>query len=355
MHPLRASFRQNAPALSITLLLCGLLWGLTACPPPCPQNARPRCASCPPGAQRPPAKTPDCTEMCTYFTYCRARRWTAPAHVAKLIQSCVTQCKVIKPGTDAAKIFNGIKTCSVNRSCVGLVDCLESLEAKMRAAKPKPDPNAIYKVEVAGSPSRGPKGALVTVVMFSNHECGFCRRAATVVDDALKKHPQGLRLVYKHFPLSANSGAMLSARAASCVLKTKDVAAFWAFHAKAMATSELGEKAVLTMAKAAGADPKRVAACLKSKGGLGAVTADLKLGEALGVDGTPAFYFNGKHYSGYLDPAAFQAAFDEAKGRAEAARSSGVKPAQVYQHLTGKGATKLQYLPTKRPAPRPAP
>ncbi len=338
--------------IGMVVLFSGLLMALTACPPPCPQTARPRCAPCPQGVQRPPAQKPDCAELCTYFTYCRARRWTPPKHLAKMILACATQCKHAKAGTDSMKIFDGIKSCAVNRSCVDMVSCLESVEAKIRASKPKIDPDAIYKVDVMASPTLGPPDALVTVVMFSDHQCGFCRRAYAVVKAALKKHPKTLRLVYKHFPLSGHVQGLLSARAATCVLK-QGAKLFWAFHDKAMVAADLSPSELLTMAKTAGANPQLVSACIKAQQGAAAVKADLSQGEALGIDGTPTFYINGKRYPGFLSETELDTAITEARARAEAATKSGVKPADVYRHLTAQGSTKLKYLPTKQSAPRP--
>lgn len=335
--------------------LCILLVGLAACTPPCPKAARPRCAPCPQGVQRPPAKAPDCAQLCTYFTYCRARRWTAPRRLARMILACTTQCSSVKPGTDSRKIFDGLKRCSVKRSCVDLGDCLEAIEAKIRASKPQIDPNAIYKVDLAGSPTRGPADALVTLVMFSDHECGFCRRAYKIIRAALKKHARVLKVVYKHYPLPNHTEGLLSARAAACVMKQKGVTAFWAFNDKAMIADDLSRKELLAIAKAAGADPKGVTQCLKTKQGLPLVKVDLKLGEALGIDGTPTFYINGKRYPGLLSAAELDRAIADARARAEAAVKSGVKRAQVYVHLTAKGSTGLVYLPPKRPAPRPRP
>jgi len=338
--------------MGVIVLLVGPLVGLAACPPPCPNAARSRSAPCPQTVQRPPTHTPDCAELCTYFTYCRARRWTKSRHLAKQILSCATQCKSAKPGTEAQKIFDGIRHCSVNRSCTRLVDCLTALEAKLRAAKPKIDPDAIYRVDVSGSPTRGPADALVTLVIFADHECGFCRRAYKVAQMALKNHARALRVVYKHFPLADHTKGSLSARAGACVMKQRGSAAFWAFNDKAMVAEDLSRKELLVMSKAAGADPKGVAGCLKANQGQPAIKADLELGRALGIDGTPTLYLNGRRYPGYLSPVELDRAIAEARARAEAAVKSGVEPSGVYQHLTAKGATGLKYLVPKRPAPR---
>jgi protein-disulfide isomerase len=342
-----------SPAL--VALLSGLLVGATACPPPCPPAAGPRATACPGGVQQPPDKTPDCAQACTYFTYCRARRWTAPKHLAKLILACTTQCREVKPDTDGRKIFDGIKSCSVKRSCVELMSCLEALEARLAAEKPRIDPDAVYRVDVASSATRGPADALVTVVMFADHECGFCRRAYKVVLAALGKHPKTLRLVYKHFPLPSHTDGLRSTRAAECVRRLQGLAAFWTFHDKAMAADDLSLKELLVLAKAAGGDPAAVSACVQAKQGHSAIQADVKQGETLGVDGTPTFYINGRRYPGYLTAAELDKAIAEARTRAEAAVRTGIQPAQVYQHLTARGATRLKYLPPKRPAPRPRP
>ena len=237
-----------------------------------------------------------------------------------------------------------------------MMTCLEAVESKIRASKPQVDQNAIYKVSVAGAATTGPANALVTLVMFSDHECGFCRRAFTIIKAALKKHPGVLRVVYKNYPLPNHVQGLVSARAAACVLKQKGAAAGWTFHDKAMVATDLAEKSLLAIAKASGADAKGVAQCMKAKQGLLLVKADLRQGEGLGIDGTPTFYINGKRYPGMLNGAELDRAIAEARARAEAAVKTGVKPAGVYAHLTAKGATKLKYLPPpKRPAPRPRP
>lgn len=350
----RISLPNSTPrARGVVALLSGLLMGLAACPPPCPQPARPRGAACVQTVQKPPTRTPDCAQLCTYFTYCQAQRWTPPRRLAAQVLGCTNQCDKAKPGTPAQKIFAGLKSCTVNRSCVAMMHCLQAEEAKLRASKPQIDPDAIYRVSVTGSPARGPADALVTLVMFSDHECGFCRRAYAVVQAALKLHPKALRVVYKSFPLSNHAEGLLSARAAACVMKQRGAAAAMAFHDKAMVATDLSQTQLLAMAKAAGADDKAVAQCLGAKQGLAAVYVDRKLGESLGVDGTPAFYINGKLHSGFLSPAALAAAIAEARARAETAVKAGVKPAGVYDHLTAGGATKPKYLPPKRPVPGP--
>ena len=80
--------------------------------------------------------------------------------------------------------------------------------------------------------------------------------------------------------------------------------------------------------------------CMASGTEAGALKADLALGTQLGVDGTPAFFFNGKKLSGALPIEAFKKAYADALKRAEQAIGGGVAPAKVYEHLIQNGASR---------------
>ena len=58
------------------------------------------------------------------------------------------------------------------------------------------------RIEVsAEGPALGPADAPVTIVEFSDYECPFCKRADPTVTEVMKKYPDKVRLVYRHFPL----------------------------------------------------------------------------------------------------------------------------------------------------------
>jgi protein-disulfide isomerase len=187
--------------------------------------------------------------------------------------------------------------------------------------------------------------------MLADYECPFCAKGWNTIVELEKAFPGKIRLVYKHFPLPNHVQGKLGAEVATCVLQQKGLAVFWPLHEKLYASGEdLSEKTLLEQAKAVGADPAAVKACLTEKGHAVLLGADLKQGLGLGVDGTPAFFVNGRKISGAQPLEVFKKVYADALGRAEAALKAGVKPAEVYEHLIKDGATKPVYL--KGGAPR---
>jgi protein-disulfide isomerase len=301
----------------------------------------------PASGPKPPKTTPDCKVACEYFTYCQSARWTSAPEEKTMADRCAEQCA--KPEAGQMKIFfDGIKGCAVNRPCVQFGDCMKTLVAKLQGGgdgQPTEDPNAIYNVPVGDSPVRGPATALVTVVMFADYECPFCGRGNGTVEKLLKAHPGKVRLAYKHYPLPSHTGGKRAAEAAFCVMKTQDEATFWKLHDKLyQAMDGFDDATLLARAKSVGADPAKVKACMGDAAQLAAMKADMTLGTNLGVDGTPAFFINGKKISGAQPMDVFKTEVAAALKKAEAAVQSGVKPADVYRHLTGKGHNKVQML-----------
>ena len=78
------------------------------------------------------------------------------------------------------------------------------------------DPPRI-KVNVPGdAPSRGPAGAAVTLVEFSDYQCPFCKRAHETVEQLVAAYPNDIRLVFMDYPLPMHNRAAAAAEAARC-------------------------------------------------------------------------------------------------------------------------------------------
>ena len=77
-------------------------------------------------------------------------------------------------------------------------------------------------------PSKGPPGAPITIVEFSDFQCPFCKSAAKLISEQMKSDKR-IRLVYRHFPLSNHPWARPAASAATCAqFQSND--AFWKLH-----------------------------------------------------------------------------------------------------------------------------
>lgn len=62
-----------------------------------------------------------------------------------------------------------------------------------------------HAVDLSGSPSKGPEGAPVTIVVWSDFQCPHCKHAMPILDAVFEKHSPDVRLVHKFYPLRAET------------------------------------------------------------------------------------------------------------------------------------------------------
>jgi protein-disulfide isomerase len=166
-------------------------------------------------------------------------------------------------------------------------------EAKVEILLPAYEPP---KVEVdATGPARGPEGAKVTIVEFSDYQCPFCVRAEATVKEVLKTYGDKVRLVYKDFPLPNHQSAPKAAEAAHCA---GDQQKYWEMHERLFSTGKIEVADLKQHAKDLGLDAAAFEKCLDGGGKATLVQSNKKAGEAAGVSGTPAFFINGRLISG---------------------------------------------------------
>jgi protein-disulfide isomerase len=178
-----------------------------------------------------------------------------------------------------------------------------ALKASPLAKGPAPRPilSDPVKVPIAGAPAKGPENARITLVEFSDFECPYCSHAVGQVDALMKIFPKDIRLVYKQFPLSMHPHAR---KAAAASLAANEQGKFWQMHDKLFASfRQLDDEHILAMAKEIGLDMNRFTADLGSGKYDAVIKKDLRDGEESGVAGTPAFFINGKLYSGSMEAA----------------------------------------------------
>ena len=175
-----------------------------------------------------------------------------------------------------------------------------------------------FEVGTAGRPEKGGGAkAPVTIIEFSDYQCPFCQRAEGVVDQVMHAYGNKVRLVFRDFPLPIHPQARPAAEAASCA---NAQGKFWEYHAKLFANqSALGEEQLKEYAKDVGLDPAKFEDCLTQKPFSAAIDKDLSEAAKLGINGTPAFFINGRLLSGAQPFEKFKEVIDEelrAKGSA---------------------------------------
>jgi protein-disulfide isomerase len=156
---------------------------------------------------------------------------------------------------------------------------------------------AAPRVEVAAEgPARGPAGAPITIVEFSDFQCPFCARAQPVLERVMKEYGGKVRLVFRDFPLSFHADAERAAEAGHCADEQQQ---FWPMHDWIFQhQGELGAEQLAAAAAQLGLDGKRYGACMAAHKYQQVVEDNQAAGEKAGVTGTPAFFVNGEPLTG---------------------------------------------------------
>ena len=149
---------------------------------------------------------------------------------------------------------------------------------------------------VEGDPVSGSDGAPVEIVEFSDFQCPFCQRLVGTLDRLKAEYGDEIRLVFKDFPLPNHAEAFKAAEAGLCA---NAQGKFWELHDTLFEKQEELEVADLKRhAGELGMDQGAFDACLDSGRFAEQVNADLRHGQALGIQSTPTVFINGRAVMG---------------------------------------------------------
>src|SRR3990170_2246216 len=179
------------------------------------------------------------------------------------------------------------------------------------------------KINEENAPARGPAGAPVTIVEYSDYTCGYCRQFFEKMEGPLfERYGDRVRLVYKHFPLvGLRAWSEDAALAGACAYRQGNDR-FWALHStlfQSPARLKQGAPALVGLARDAGLDVPAFKMCLEKRETQADVQRDVAEGDALNVQGTPTFYVNGRPIEGLVPAEEFFAIVDEELAAARAA------------------------------------
>lgn len=174
---------------------------------------------------------------------------------------------------------------------------------------------AAVDIAIGDSPSIGNEKAKVTVVEFSDFSCPFCAAASgdnpdlaaymkqnspswePIVTNMMKDYVDTgkVRFVVKY--TMGHSGGHPAQLVAWCLNEQK---LYWKFYPKAFANQADVEDLdkMKALAKTIGADSAKLQTCLDSKKYDSQFDKDSSEGSVAGVQGTPAFFVNGRLVSG---------------------------------------------------------
>lgn len=151
--------------------------------------------------------------------------------------------------------------------------------------------------EKAKGPSKGPAGAPVTIVEFSDLQCPHCKATQPTIDKLVAEDPN-VRLVFQSFPLPTHDWAEKAAEYADCVGQQSGDA-FWKFiqgvyDAQADITASSADEKLTDLADKSGVKGSEVATCAAKPETTGRVQGSVLLGKSLDVNSTPTAFVNGR-------------------------------------------------------------
>lgn len=167
-----------------------------------------------------------------------------------------------------------------------------------------PFKTSLSKLSIANAPTKGPENAPVTIVVFSDFECPYCRdESKLLLEDIPKKYPNEVRVVFKDYPLEPiHTWARKAAIASHCVIE-QNPAAYWPFHESMYAhqgeiKDDNLDAHLQEFASQQKLDSLRLMSCVESKATAGIVAKSEAEGRALGISQTPTLFVNGRVVTG---------------------------------------------------------
>lgn len=187
-----------------------------------------------------------------------------------------------------------------------------------------------------GRPFRGDPSAPVLIEEFSDYQCPYCARFFQQTLPSIEQNQVTngeTVLVFYDFPLeSIHPQAVMAAVAARCA-GNEGAAAYWNMHDTLFTRfGEWGNNEAgsffINYAGAIGLDVDAFAECLASGTKEPLVRADMDLGVARGVTGTPGFFINGQFLNGAQPVAVFDQAIAAVQAGEPITDPAAAQPAQ---------------------------
>lgn len=144
----------------------------------------------------------------------------------------------------------------------------------------------------SGGAQKGNPEAAVSIVEFSDFECPACAAAQTSLKQVLTEDTDGVRLIYRHFPLEFHPLARPSALASFCAQEQNK---FWEYHDLIFANQkDLSEQSLKKWAKDLSLDENQFNNCFSSNKYNSKLEEETALGRQMRISATPTFYVNGR-------------------------------------------------------------
>jgi protein-disulfide isomerase len=180
-----------------------------------------------------------------------------------------------------------------------LQDAMAALDKKQQEADAEKARTSIKdnKATLFNSPHQvvlgNPQGT-TTMVEFFDYNCGYCKKALPDMLTLLKSDPN-LKFVLKEFPVLGEGSVEAAHVAVAARMQDTTGRKYIEFHQKLLGGRGPADKAhALAAAKEVGFDMARLEKDMNSEEVKATIDEDMKLADALGVNGTPSYVVGGE-------------------------------------------------------------
>lgn len=188
-----------------------------------------------------------------------------------------------------------LKNPSIVREATVALAAQEEKEKAARAAENM----KTYKKDIffaASTPISGNARGDVSIAVFFDYNCGYCRKSVSELNEVLKKD-SSLRVVYKEFPILGASSLAAAKAALAANLQGK----YAEFHNALFEASEIDDAAIKSIAEKLNLNYAKLQRDMESKTVAEEIEKNYRLANSLEINGTPAYIVGGQLLPGAVN------------------------------------------------------
>ena len=209
------------------------------------------------------------------------------------------------PGYYKVKVRGTLGDKSREETFVVSADSQTVIRGDILDVKKNPFQPVVDLLKTDNQPSLGIPGAPVTVVEFGDFQCPYCKQEAAVIRKQLMEaYPAGVQLFYMDYPLAAIHPFARGAAVMGRCIYSQNNGSFWAYHDWIFANQaeitpdNLRVKALEYAASDPNLNVEKLNACTVAPEPRAEVDRTVAIGDALGINGTPTLFINGRRMVG---------------------------------------------------------
>lgn len=142
---------------------------------------------------------------------------------------------------------------------------------------------------------RGAEGKGVMLLEYADFQCPYCQQIQPSLTKIEEEFKGKVTFAYKDYPLPMHADAEKAAEASHCAAAQGK---YWDYHDAMFVGKQLDLSSLKTYAKDLKLDTKAFETCLDNGQMAAVVGAQNSEAQALGLQGTPSFFVNGRYVSG---------------------------------------------------------